>query len=72
MFYLREMSHDEVESIFLHVGGLTPVRRLQDLQDILHSDVPLQVGLTEDLQHKLRTVLSLYLSLTWSLLFEKM
>ena len=52
MFYFREMPHDQVECIFLHVSRLTPVRRLQDLQNILHRDVPLQVGLTEDLQYK--------------------
>ena len=52
MFYFREMPHYQVESIFLHVRGLTPVRGLQDLQNILHSDVPLQVCLTENLQYK--------------------
>ena len=51
MFYFREMSHYQVESIFLHVRRLTPVCSLQDLQNILHSDVPLQVCLTEDLQY---------------------
>ena len=49
MLYFREMPHDQVESIFLHVGRLTPVRSLQDLQNVLHSDVPLQICLTEDL-----------------------
>ena len=52
MFYFREMPHDQVESIFLHVSRLASVRRLQDLQNILHRDVPLQVCLTEDLKHK--------------------
>ena len=68
MFYFREMSDDQVESIFLHVSRLASVRRLQDLQNILHRDVPLQVCLTEDLKYNHvkhpGTSLSLSFSLT--------
>ena len=48
--YLCKVSDNEVEGVLLHVGGLAPVRRLQDLQHVLHGHIPLQVGLAVHLQ----------------------
>jgi hypothetical protein len=47
---LREVSDDEAERVFLHVSRLASVRRLQDLENVLHRHVPLQVRLAEHLQ----------------------
>jgi len=43
--HLCKVSDDKVERVLLHVSGLASVRGLQDLQNVLHSHVPLQVGL---------------------------
>jgi hypothetical protein len=47
---LREVSDDEAERVFLHVSRLASVRRLQDLENVLHRHVPLKVRLAEHLQ----------------------
>ena len=48
--HLGEVSDNEIESVLLHIRSLAPVCCLQDLEDVLHRDVPLQVGLAEDLE----------------------
>ena len=40
----------DVEGIPLHVLGAAPVSCLQDLDDVVHADISLQVVLAKDLQ----------------------
>ena len=48
--YLREVTNDQIQSIFLHVGSLRSIRSFQDIKDIVHGDIALEIGLAEHLQ----------------------
>lgn len=47
--YLAKMMNYQIQSVLLHIGSLHPIGRLQNLDDVLKSDVRLEILLAERL-----------------------
>ena len=60
MNYLGEVSDYEIKRIFLHISCLTPVCCLQDLKNILHSHIPLEIGFTKHLALIIINIVRIY------------